>query len=158
MGLINTKHLERFAKGFSEKAMELFAQKENIPTALPANGGNADTVNSHHVNADVPSNAKFTDTVYTHPTASGNKHIPAGGSQGQILRWSADGTAVWGSDNNTTYSVLKGATASGAGTQGLVPAPAAGKQSAFLRGDGTWAEMAEATDAEIDAIINGSFK
>lgn len=44
------------------------------------------------------------DTVYTHPTSSGNKHIPAGGSSGQILRWSADGTAAWGADNNTTYS------------------------------------------------------
>lgn len=42
---------------------------------------------------------------YTHPTTSGNKHIPSGGSSGQILRWSSDGTAVWGNDNNTTYSV-----------------------------------------------------
>ena len=46
-----------------------------------------------------------TNTVYTHPTSSGNKHIPSGGSSGQILRWSADGTAVWGPDNNTTYNV-----------------------------------------------------
>lgn len=45
-----------------------------------------------------------TNTIYTHPTSAGNKHIPAGGSSGQILRWSADGTAVWGADNNTTYS------------------------------------------------------
>lgn len=45
-----------------------------------------------------------TNTVYTHPTSAGNKHIPAGGVSGQILRWSADGTAVWGADNNTTYS------------------------------------------------------
>lgn len=45
-----------------------------------------------------------TNTVYTHPTTAGNKHIPAGGSSGQILRWSADGTAIWGNDNNTTYS------------------------------------------------------
>ena len=45
-----------------------------------------------------------TNTVYTHPTSAGNKHIPAGGSSGQILRWSADGAAVWGNDNNTTYS------------------------------------------------------
>lgn len=52
----------------------------------------------------VPSNAVFTDTVYTHPTTAGNKHIPSGGSSGQILRWSADGTAVWGADNNTTYT------------------------------------------------------
>ncbi len=42
--------------------------------------------------------------AYTHPTTSGNKHIPSGGSSGQILRWSADGTATWGADNNTTYS------------------------------------------------------
>jgi len=41
---------------------------------------------------------------YSHPTTSGNKHIPSGGSSGQILRWSADGTATWGADNNTTYS------------------------------------------------------
>ena len=59
---------------------------------------------SHSINSDVPANAKFTDTVYTHPTTSGNKHIPSGGSSGQILRWSADGTAVWGADNNTTYN------------------------------------------------------
>lgn len=43
------------------------------------------------------------NSVYSHPTTEGNKHIPAGGSSGQILRWSADGTAVWGSDNNTVY-------------------------------------------------------
>ena len=42
---------------------------------------------------------------YTHPTTSGNKHIPSGGSSGQILRWSADGTAAWGADNNTDTKV-----------------------------------------------------
>jgi hypothetical protein len=52
-----------------------------------------------------------TDTKYTHPTTSGNKHIPSGGSSGQILRWSADGTAVWGNDNNTTYSAATSSTA-----------------------------------------------
>lgn len=46
-----------------------------------------------------------TNTVYTHPTTSGNKHIPSGGKSGQILRWSSDGTASWGADNNTTYGV-----------------------------------------------------
>ena len=35
-----------------------------IPSSLPANGGNASTVNGHTVESDVPSNAKFTDTVY----------------------------------------------------------------------------------------------
>jgi hypothetical protein len=47
---------------------------------------------------------------YIHPTTSGNKHIPSGGSSGQILRWSADGTAVWGADTdtNTTYTFTGG--------------------------------------------------
>lgn len=76
---------------------------------------------------------------YSHPTSSGNKHIPAGGSAGQILRWSSDGTAQWGNDNNTTYSVFKGATSSAAGGSGLVPAPATTNATQYLRGDGTWA-------------------
>ena len=40
------------------------ADKSEIPTELPANGGNADTVNGHTVGIDVPENAVFTDTVY----------------------------------------------------------------------------------------------
>ena len=40
---------------------------------------------------------------------------------------------------NTTYSNMTAATSSAAGKAGLVPAPAAGKQASFLRGDGTWA-------------------
>ncbi len=43
--------------------------------------------------------------AYTHPTTTGNKHIPSGGSSGKILRWKADGEAQWGDDNNTTYGV-----------------------------------------------------
>lgn len=35
---------------------------------------------------------------------------------------------------------MVGATASGDGAAGLVPAPAAGKQMSFLRGDGTWVD------------------
>lgn len=75
---------------------------------------------------------------YSHPTSSGNKHIPSGGASGQILRWSSDGTAAWGSDNNTTYSTFKAASSSTAGGSGLVPAPAAGAANRYLRSDGTW--------------------
>ena len=75
---------------------------------------------------------------YVHPTGSGNKHIPSGGSAGKILRWSADGTAVWGDDKDTTYTAFKAATSSAAGGAGLVPAPAAGNHDDYLRGDGKW--------------------
>ena len=37
----------------------------------------------------------------SHSTDSGYKHIPSGGSSGQILRWSEDGTAAWGTDTDT---------------------------------------------------------
>lgn len=64
---------------------------------------NAEKVNGLTVLTAVPANAKFTDTIYTHPTSSGNKHIPSGGASGQILKWSADGTAVWGSEKVYTH-------------------------------------------------------
>ena len=46
------------------------ADRSDIPSELPANGGNADTVNGHTVDADVPADAKFTDTTYTAATGS----------------------------------------------------------------------------------------
>ena len=44
---------------------------------------------------------------YTHPTSSGNKHIPSGGSSGKVLRWSADGTAVWGDVPSDAISITR---------------------------------------------------
>lgn len=73
----------------------------DFPDSLPAHGGNADTVNGHNVNSDVPADAKFTDTIYTHPTTSGNKHIPSGGSSGQVLGWQSDGVAKWVANENS---------------------------------------------------------
>lgn len=42
---------------------------------------------------------------YTHPTTAGNKHIPSGGSNGQVLVYGgSSGTATWGSISTTdTY-------------------------------------------------------
>lgn len=119
MTWLKISHLERFAKGFEEKARALFAKKTDIPTALPANGGDALTVNGHHVNKDVPADADF---------------------------------------GNTQYDVMGGASTSTEGTAGLVPKPGKGMQNAFLKGDGTWENMEEATDEDIDAIIAGTFK
>lgn len=63
---------------------------------------------------------------YVHPATSGNKHIPVGGSDGMILGWSADGTAKWVADKDTTYTNFKGATADAAGSSGLVNATCQG--------------------------------
>lgn len=48
---------------------------------------------------------------YTHPTESGSKHVPSGGSSGDVLRWASDGTAVWGADQGTSYSEATTSTA-----------------------------------------------
>lgn len=74
---------------------------------------------------------------YIHPTTSGNKHIPAGGSANQILGWSADGTAKWVNEKDTTYSVMSGATIDADGKSGLVPSPTKGAQR-WLDSTGAW--------------------
>lgn len=66
-----TSELENDSNFLTEhQDLSSYAKTEDIPTELPANGGNADTVNNHTVNTDVPSDAVFTDTVYTLPIAT----------------------------------------------------------------------------------------
>jgi hypothetical protein len=48
-------------------------------------------------------------------------------------------------DTNTTYTNMGAASASASGKAGLVPAPAAGAQAKYLRGDGTWQTPPNAT-------------
>lgn len=83
---------------------------------IPATMSNGTTAGLIKTTSTVTSNSGYTaspvisgvpyykDTVYTHPTTAGNKHIPSGGSSGQILRWSSSGTATWGAETDTTYS------------------------------------------------------
>ncbi|MFQ7727526.1 MAG: hypothetical protein ACLRI7_14400 [Ruthenibacterium lactatiformans] len=72
---------------------------------------------------------------YVHPTSSGSKHIPTGGASGQILRWSADGTAVWGADNDTKYTDMSGASASQR-AKPVLSCSGCGRPGKYLRGDG----------------------
>ncbi|MDO4313788.1 MAG: hypothetical protein Q4C52_11965 [Eubacteriales bacterium] len=52
---------------WNEADTESDAFIKNKPSSLPANGGNAGTVNGHTVESNVPADAKFTDTIYNHP-------------------------------------------------------------------------------------------
>lgn len=58
-------------------------------------------------------------------------------------------------DTNTTYSNMGAATANAAGKAGLVPAPGAGKQTSFLRGDGTWVVPTNTTYAKASSTTLG---
>lgn len=104
------------------------------------------------------------NTVYTHPAytarTSGLYKImvdATGHVFGVEAVSKADITALGipGQDTNTTYSNMTAATASAAGKAGLVPAPAAGKQASFLRGDGTWAVPTNTTYGVATQSANG---
>lgn len=66
-----------------------------------------------------------------------------------------DITALGIPAQDTTYSNMTGATASAAGKAGLVPAPTAGKQTSFLRGDGTWVIPPNTTYGVVTGNSNG---
>ena len=63
------------------------------------------------------------------------------------VTYNAQGHVTGGGTHTHTISNMAGANANTAGQVGLVPAPAAGKQGEFLRGDGSWATPANTWNA-----------
>lgn len=61
-------------------------------------------------------------------------------------------------DTDTTYKVMTGATSTTNGKAGLVPAPAAGKQGQYLRGDGQWLTPPNTTYSQATADKLGLVK
>lgn len=62
------------------------------------------------------------------------------------------------SATDTTYSDFTGASSSTAGSAGLVPAPAAGDDTKFLSGDGTWSEPSNVLHLYTSGITTSSFQ
>lgn len=85
---------------FFEKIKTFFASKNEV----------------NILNATVDENKNKLDGIaegannYIHPETSGNKHIPSGGSSGQILSWCGDGTAKW-INHNTIDGITDSLTA-----------------------------------------------
>lgn len=52
-------------------------------------------ITDHTNNGSIKKGASTEIVVYTHPTTSGNKHIPTLGAANNVLKYSADGTAAW---------------------------------------------------------------
>ena len=78
-----------------------------------------------------------------------------GSATAESVEWAAiknapTNVSYWTNDSGyiTRSNTMTGATATTAGTAGTVPAPAAGKEAQFLRGDGTWAVPSKATSAD----------
>ena len=66
-------------------------------------------------------------------------------------------------DTNATYNNMSAASASAEGKAGLVPAPSAGKQNAYFRGDGSWVTptnnlLATEPGTPLDAVMGKELK
>ena len=67
-----------------------------FPATLPASSGvNLTALNASNISSGTLPAGRYTDTVYTHPTGAGNKHIPTAGATDQVLTYSSSGTAAW---------------------------------------------------------------
>lgn len=78
-----------------------------IPSGDEPNG----TVTSIATSGAITGGTITTSGTISHSTASGYKHIPSGGSSGQYLKYSADGTAAWASPSTTSVGSASAGTA-----------------------------------------------
>ena len=111
------------------KADVVFAAKSH--THNYAGSGSAGGSANSAVKLDTATAGSATKPVYI----SGGKPVACTHSLGKDVPANAVFT-------DHTYAKMTAATASRAGKEGLVPAPAAGAQGKFLRGDGTWQAVA----------------
>lgn len=87
-----------------------------------------------------------------------NESIKSLSASGTTITYTrADGTTgnITTQDTNTTYVAMKGATSTANGAQGLVPAPMAGNQAKYLRGDGTWQTPKDTTYEAATTTVAG---
>jgi hypothetical protein len=106
--------------------------------------------------ADGTISSTDTDTVYTHPTSAGNKHIPTGGSAGQFLKYSASGTATWATPSYTTNTDTVYTHPTSAGNKHI---PTGGSAGQFLKysasGTATWATPSYTTNTNTTYSAGG---
>ena len=82
--------IERWARSWWESSQSWSAWSQSFKNATSSSNGLMSSTDKTKLDG-VEANANN----FVHPTTSGNKHIPSGGTDKQILRWDSDGTAVW---------------------------------------------------------------
>ena len=127
-----------------------------------ANASNADTASSATKATQDSAGQQINATYVKSVTASGRT----------VTVTKGNGTSSTFQTQDTTYQTMKGATSSATGSSGLVPAPAKGAGTRYLRSDGTWqtppnttyqpaststAGLMSATDkAKLDGVDDGA--
>lgn len=104
---------------------------------------------THAANADNATNATTAGKV-GHSLSVGVTYGTVSASSKQTFSFNGSADVSFNIDT-TKPEVMKAATANAAGHSGLVPAPAAGSQNKFLRGDGTWQIAGEVTGVKGNA-------
>ena len=129
----NTTYSQATSDNLGLVKIGYLANGKNYPVALDGNG-------KMYVNVPWTDN----NTTYSQATSDNLGLVKIGYlANGKNYPVALDGNGkmyvnVPWTDTNTTYTNMGAATASVAGKAGLVPAPAAGAQAKYLRGDGTW--------------------
>ena len=118
------------------------------PTNTTYTAGTALTLSGTTINHD---NYATAGTAGQSTASSGRNTIAI-----PYVTYNAQGHVTAGGTHTHTIANMAGASASAAGSVGLVPAPAAGEQIAYLRGDGTWkapvfSKTTTATGLSLDA-------
>ena len=127
------------------------SQITDFPTSMPANGGNASTVNNHTVNSDVPANAKFTDTTYS------SKAAASGGKDVSLV--TTGEKAIWNAKTSNTGTItgikMNGASKGTLGVVDLGTVLTGGKQSTTSTADGG-SNVYTFSDGSTITVKNGS--
>lgn len=108
----------------------------DIPVGDLVAGLQSEITSSNKLSADL-----VDDTSTTHKFVTAANKTTWNGKQDKLVAGTnisiaSDGKTISATD--TTYNDFSGATGSAAGAHGLVPAPAAGDNTKYLAGDGTW--------------------
>ena len=100
---LGNKHVEVDLTGYYNKAQTDKAIEDSEARSTAAIALKVDKIDGKQLSTEDYTTAEKTKlggiaanaNNYVHPTTAGNKHIPAGGTAGQILVNTGDGTAAW---------------------------------------------------------------
>lgn len=134
IGLDNILYVPTYPTKLPASDVYDWAKAETKPTYTPTEVGVIDT-------------APTDGQVAVFDGTTGKIH-----STGFTIEKSVPSDAVF---TDTTYTVMRGASASAAGASGLVPTPSTGQQERYLRGDGTWQTPPNTTYADATSSNSG---
>lgn len=92
--LVSTTQIGHMSKEDKVKLNGIANNANNyiLPKATASTVGGIKVGSNLSITADGTLSAPAT---YTHPTTSGNKHIPIGGASNKFIKWLSDGTGTW---------------------------------------------------------------